>query len=106
MKEDGKIRIRVPVRNVGKMKGAAVVQLYAHRTGASAVDRPERELKDFGKISLAPGEKGTVELELPAEALRWYDEAGGCWRVEKGDYEAQIGTSSRDLFAVLPFTVK
>ncbi len=106
IKEDGKIRIRVPVRNVGKREGSAVVQLYAHRTGASQVDRPERELKDFGKISLAPGEKGTVELELPAEALRWYYEASGCWRVEKGDYEAQLGTSSRDLFASIPFAVK
>ena len=47
-----------------------------------------------------------MELELPAEALRWYDEASGHWSIEKGGYEAQLGTSSRDIFAVLPFTVK
>lgn len=106
VREGGKIRFRVPVRNVGDRKGAAVVQLYIHRTEPSQVDRPMRELKGFGKIWLSQREKGMVELELPTEALRWYDEKNQCWRVEKGGYEAQFGTSSRDIFAVVPFTVR
>ena len=63
-------------------------------------------LCDWYGMPCAVRNKHKIGRELPAEALRWYDEASGCWRVEKGDYEAQLGTSSRDLFASIPFAVK
>jgi beta-glucosidase len=54
-----------------------------------------KELKDFHKIWLEPGEKKTVILEISPEALAFYD-VDMNYVVEPGDFEIMIGTSSRD----------
>ncbi len=62
--------VTVDVMNTGDQSGAEVVQLYVSDV-ASKVTRPERELKGFEKIVLAPGEKRTVTFKVGAEQLQY-----------------------------------
>jgi beta-glucosidase len=68
--ETDTIAIRVDVTNKGKRTAEETVFLFTHDTLAS-VARPVLELKGVGKITLQPGETGTVTLSLPGADLRF-----------------------------------
>ncbi|MBQ6702142.1 MAG: glycoside hydrolase family 3 C-terminal domain-containing protein [Clostridia bacterium] len=88
-------RVKVKVTNVGKIAGKEVVQLYVCPP-KSAVVRPDRELKGFTKIFLAPGESKWVEFTLDDRSFAYYDVRVNDWRVETGDYTVFVGGSSVD----------
>ena len=48
------------------------MQMYI-RDQVSSVTRPVKELKGFSKISLKPGEKKTVIIDITPEKLSFYD---------------------------------
>jgi beta-glucosidase len=85
--------ITVTVKNTGKYTAAEVVQLYINRNPAS-VTRPVRELKDFKKITLAPGEIKNVTLELTPEKLSFYNETMS-FSNEPGQVTVYVGTDSQ-----------
>ncbi len=60
--------VHVDVTNEGRRAAEETVFLFIHDKVAS-VTRPLLELKGFAKISLAPGESGTVVLPLPRSEL-------------------------------------
>jgi beta-glucosidase len=64
------IEVSVDVANEGTRTAQETVFLFVHDRIAS-VARPLLELKGFAKIDLAPGERGTVSLQLPAVELRF-----------------------------------
>jgi beta-glucosidase len=64
------MQIHVDVRNEGARAAQETVFLFTHDKVAS-VARPLLELKGFAKITLRPGETGTVKLSLRAEDLRF-----------------------------------
>ncbi|QGA55335.1 beta-glucosidase [Sulfolobus sp. E5-1-F] len=100
----GYITISLNVKNVGKMEGDEVVQLYISKT-FSSVARPIKELKGFAKVHLKPGEKGRVKFTLPMEALAFYDNFMRLV-VEKGEYQILIGNSSENIILKDMFRVK
>jgi beta-glucosidase len=63
----------------------------------STLVRPEKELKAFTKVSLAPGECQTVAFKLNREAFHYYHPAQNSWQVEPGEFEILIGASSQDI---------
>jgi beta-glucosidase len=81
--------VSVTVTNTGTRAGKEVVQLYVRQMYAS-VDPPMRRLRDFQKIDLAAGERRTVAFKLPVSRLAFVGRDDK-WRVEKGEYEVQIG---------------
>ena len=70
------------------------MQLYL-RDKVSSATRPVKELKDFRRVTLAPGESARVEFTLTPDKLAYYD-AKMHYGVEPGDFEVMIGSSSRD----------
>jgi len=88
-----KLIARVDVKNTGGMAGEEVVQLYVSAPG-KAVTRPKKDLKDFARVELQPGEKKTVTLEVEVADLAYYDVDAKGWRVEAGSYTALVGPSS------------
>ena len=62
----------VQVKNHSNVGGETVVQLYIHDQ-AGTVARPVKELIDFKRISLQPGEEKTVEFVITEKQLRYYD---------------------------------
>lgn len=91
---DEAARIDVTVTNNGSMAAEEVVQLYI-RDRVASVTRPVKELKDFRRIRLQPGESGRISFVLPAGKLAFY-QADMNHAVEAGDFEIYIGNSSRD----------
>ena len=67
---DDAIVVHVDVRNRGPREAQETVFLFAHDKVAS-VSRPKLELKDFGKITLKPGEIDTVSLSLRGRDLQF-----------------------------------
>jgi beta-glucosidase len=94
--ESENLTVSVDVTNAGKVAGKEVVQLYVHDV-KSSVARPEKELKAFKKIALAPGETQKVIFTLDKEAFWYFDVAKNTWTVEPGDFKILVGASSRDI---------
>jgi beta-glucosidase len=90
----GSTRVLVDVTNVGERKGTEVVQMYI-RDRFSSVTRPVKELKGFKKVSLNPGEKTTVALDITPDSLAFFD-IHMQFRVEPGEFDIMVGNSSRD----------
>jgi beta-glucosidase len=86
----------IDITNTGKRTGDEVVQLYVRDEYASVV-RPERELKDFQRITLKPDEKKTLTFTLDKDAFAFYDEKTDEWIVEPGDFSILVGSSSADI---------
>ncbi|MDE6567209.1 MAG: glycoside hydrolase family 3 C-terminal domain-containing protein [Lachnospiraceae bacterium] len=90
------ITVSVDVRNVGQRAGAEIVQLYVHNPDGEEI-RPEKELRNFVKVFLEPGESKTVTMELNGRAFSYYHTEIHDWYAEDGEYEILIGASSRDI---------
>src|SRR5215831_16311032 len=90
------LTVRVDVTNTGKRAGDEVVQLYARHVG-SKVDRPNKALRGFRRVSLAPGQTKTVALRLPAQSLAYWNPDTHSWTLEPDRVELQIGASSSDI---------
>ncbi len=93
---DGSITASVDITNTGKRAGAEVVELYL-RALHPKIDRPVRELKGFTKVALQPGETKTVQFNIQPRDLAYFDVSGHQWKADAGDYEVEVGASSRDL---------
>ena len=104
-REQDQILVSCEVKNEGSREGTEVVQLYVDNA-ASVVPRPLRELRAFGRITLKPGETGTVTLAFARQALAWYHVASQAWMLENGTYKIQIGASSEDIRLEYPLTIE
>jgi beta-glucosidase len=98
------LRFTVDVTNTGTRAGAEVIQLYVSYP-SSTVERSERDLKAFAKVTIEPGATQSVELSLPVNTLAYYDVANSAWVLEALEYEVHLGTSSRDLPLATSFSV-
>ena len=89
------IQISLMIQNTGKYAGEETVQLYI-RDIVSQPLRPVKELKDFKKILLQPGEVRRVTFNLKRSALSFYDD-----KLEKitqpGTFQVMIGSASDDI---------
>lgn len=95
-KEDGKpfFQVSADVKNIGDRAGEEIVQCYIQNKTAERV-RPVKELKDFAKIRLEPGEKKTVTFQIPVERMGYYD-WNMTYTVTPGEYVIYVGKNSRD----------
>ncbi|MDD3079260.1 MAG: glycoside hydrolase family 3 C-terminal domain-containing protein [Paludibacter sp.] len=99
------LNISVPIRNNGGREGSEVVQLYI-RDLKSTVLRPNKELKSFTKVLLKSGEEKLVSFKIVKEDLQFFDEKSMQFKVEKGAFEASIGSSSIDIRQKIKFNYK
>lgn len=88
------VKVSATVTNTGSREGTEVVQLYI-RDNISSATRPVKELKDFARVSLKPGESKPVEFTLTPDKLAFYNRNMERM-VETGDFTIMLGTSSRD----------
>lgn len=96
IKDSETVSVEVTVKNTGKRKGKEIIQLYvSDQTGA--VSRPEKELKNFAKVELDPGEEKVVVMELDRRSFAYYEPAVCDWFVPAGTYEIMAAASSRDI---------
>ena len=92
MDTSGQIKAEVTVKNTGNFEGTETLQLYIHDIAASVV-RPVRELKDFKKVTLRPGEERKVVFTITEQQLLFLTE-NGIYESEAGEFEIFIGKDS------------
>lgn len=92
--KEGTVTASVAVTNTGTVAGEEIVQLYVTDNYSSAT-RPVKELKDFARILLQPGETKNVEFKITPDKLAYYD-AQMKYGVEAGSFTVHIGASSRN----------
>jgi beta-glucosidase len=103
-KDNAQYEVTVDITNTGSCEGKEIVQLYL---GADkpAADLPVKELKDFSKVSLKPGETKTVTLHFTLNDLRHWNEQIHDWQLTPGKYKAYVCASSADIRSTLPLRV-
>ncbi|MBE7177404.1 MAG: beta-glucosidase BglX [Mucilaginibacter polytrichastri] len=95
LKGNQSLTASVQLKNVGKMAGEEVVQLYI-RDKVGSITRPVKELKGFQKVMLKAGESRTISFRITPEDLKFYNsELKYDW--EPGDFTVMIGGNSRDV---------
>lgn len=101
---DGAMTLSVDVTNTGSRAGAETVQLYISDTKAS-VKRPAKELKNFAKIYLEPGQTKTVTFTVRPSDLAFFDTGVHAWKAEPGEFRAHVGAASDDIRSSLRFVL-
>lgn len=104
LKPGEKLTAYVTITNTGKVAGAEVVQLYI-RDLVGSITRPVKELKDFSKIVLQPGESKVVTFTITEETLKFYNSALK-FVAEPGDFNVFVGPNSRDVKSIVFKLVK
>lgn len=87
------VQLAVTVTNSGAREGEEIVQCYVQDKVAKRA-RPVKQLKDYQKVLLQPGESVTVEFELPFEKLGYYDLKMD-YTLEAGEFAFFVGGNSR-----------
>lgn len=82
--------------NTGSLPGAEVVQLYVSDP-VSTMSKPLKELRQFEKVFLSPGETRCIHFQLTDEDLSYYNVMLHRWIVENGRYDIHICASSQDI---------
>ena len=88
--------VSLTVTNTGSVAGTEIVQLYIAKKN-SELFRPEKELKGFARVTLAPGEKQRITITLDDKAFRFWNVKANRWEIEGGEYELLVGASVEDI---------
>ncbi|MFA5834070.1 MAG: glycoside hydrolase family 3 C-terminal domain-containing protein [Bacteroidota bacterium] len=102
-KKNNTYEISIDVKNTGSVAGSEVIQLYV-KDNKPKVIRPEKELKAFTRITLAPGEQKNVTLKLNTSSFQYYDDVKNVWTRSSKGYQILIGNSSKNI--LLNSTIK
>ena len=105
MTKDGKITVSVPVTNTGKVAGKEVVELFIGEEKC-VEERPKKELKNFAKISLEPGETKTVSFDITCNDLEYWSTKTHGFTATPGRFFAYICASETDVRATAEFELK
>jgi beta-glucosidase len=103
---DGKMTISVDLKNVGKVAGREVVQVYVSKPKGK-LNKPAEELIAFGKTKLLkPGESETLTFNIETKDLASFDDSISTWIAESGEYSLKVGTSSAKILQSAAFTIQ
>jgi beta-glucosidase len=86
------VTVSAKVTNTGKVAGSDVVQLYLGDPASAG--QPPRQLEDFQRVLLQPGQSATVHFTPDGHALSYRDDAANGWVVPDGTFTVYLGDSS------------
>lgn len=90
------ITVTFKLKSTGRMLADEVVQVYVHRIDPS-VEWPEKELKAFERVTLAPGEAKTVKLSVPVKSLMYWNKTKHAWDNDLCKINLLVGASATDI---------
>ncbi len=96
IKDTDTLTVSFKIKNTGDVAGAEVAQVYV-ADKESTIYRPEKELRAFTKVFLAPGEEKEVSFDLCKRAFAFFNVEINDWCVETGEFDILVGASSRDI---------
>jgi beta-glucosidase len=86
------MHVTATVTNVGQRAGADVAQLYVG--DPSSAGEPPRQLADFKRVNLRPGQSTQVQFTVTPQDTSWWDETANGWSQTTGHYGLFVGDSS------------
>lgn len=96
LKTDGvNLSVVGSIKNMGKMKGAEVLQAYIHGTHCG-ICRPLKELKGYKRVEVDCSQSAEFEIALDKESFYFYD-ASMRYGIHDSDYTVMIGNSSDNI---------
>lgn len=93
------------VKNTGGMKAKALVQMYIGKE-KQGVEFPVKELKDFEKAELEPGEEKTLSFKIGYEELKYYDEEIGDFSGDIDGYTVYLAEDAEKIIAKETLRIK
>lgn len=91
-----KVVVSVDVENTGKMDGDEIVQIYVSTPHSDPeLERPIKRLKGFQRVRIPAGSSQTVDIEVHASDLWFWDADNQKINFDQGEYVFEIGASSR-----------
>lgn len=105
MKPDEKLKVSLSVTNTGSREGSQVIQLYVHERGG-LFKRPDKELRDFAKVVLGPGETEKIEFVLSRKDFEVYSDVLHRWGVQADTYDILLNTSAAESDTVASGSVR
>jgi beta-glucosidase len=104
LKSGGEVQVSFDLTNNGNREADEVAQLYVKFID-SKVERPQKMLRGFKRVTLKAGETKTVTFILKGKDLAYWDGPStvpfdgteGGWKVEAGKVQVMVGGSSADL---------
>jgi beta-glucosidase len=103
MGTDG-ISVELTVTNSGARAGSDLVQLYV-RSLERGIDRPDKELRAFGKIRLAPDQSGNVRLSISPRDFSYFDIDAKAFVARAGRYELVIASNATEVHRTITITL-
>ena len=94
--EGDNVSVSLSVKNSGEFDGDEVVQVYTRKIDPKFW-RPIKQLIDFKRISIKKGEQKSIKIEIDKKQFQYWDTDQHKYLVEPGEYEIQIGSSSKDI---------
>ena len=92
--EKEEIMIKVKVKNLGKLAGKEVVQVYVSPSQENA-DKPFQSLVAFKKTpKIEVSKEVEISLSFNLSSIARYDEKKACYILDKGKYIIRVGNSS------------
>ena len=67
---------------------------------------PINQLKRFQRITLAPGESKTLSFEIRASEFSFYDNAANDLKIQPGEWDIHVGSSSKDIRSKNSFIIE
>jgi len=96
--------ISFTLTNTGNRPGSEVVQIYiSNKTKANFF--ASHELKAFEKVTLKANESRVIHIALDPSAFEYYDLSLQRFGCAQGEYELQVGSSSRDIRLAMSFNL-
>lgn len=89
------LAVTFTIKNSGRYTGEEVVQLYL-QDEVSRPLRPVKELKDFNKVLLEPGESRELTFIINREKLSFYNDQLE-YITQPGEFKLMIGSASDDI---------
>ncbi|MFO8001457.1 MAG: beta-glucosidase BglX [Marinilabilia sp.] len=86
--------VSATITNTGDVEGTEIAQLYTRDLVAS-MTRPVRELKDYRRVTLEPGESREVEFEITEDHLGFY-QPDGEYVVEPGEFNVWVAPNAAE----------
>ncbi len=95
IKKGESAQLSLTISNTGKISGDEVAQVYIKRNDDT--NGPSKMLRYFKRVNIASGAQTVLDIELNADAFRFFNSKTNDMDILPGDYTVYYGGNSRDL---------
>ncbi|AUP78118.1 beta-glucosidase [Flavivirga eckloniae] len=92
------IKLSFDVKNTGDFNADEIAQVYIKPVNVKpSIKLPIKQLKGFKRTSITSGASKTIVIEIPVNDINYYNEKEKKFDIIKGEFEIQVGASSKDI---------